>query len=84
VLDGHKICVVMPGYNAEHTLKITFDAIPADIVDDVILVDDCSTDQTVRLAHSLGIHTIVHAQNRGYGANQKTCYAEALKRGADA
>ena len=73
----------MPGYNAEQTLKMTFDAIPRDIVDDVIMVDDCSVDRTVELAESLGIHTVVHPENRGYGANQKTCYKEALKRGAD-
>jgi glycosyltransferase involved in cell wall biosynthesis len=83
MLDGKKICVVMPGYNAEHTLKKTFDAVPKDIVDDFVLVDDCSTDRTVKLAESLGIHTVVHAANRGYGGNQKTCYTEAPKRGAD-
>ena len=73
----------MPGYNAEQTLRMTFDAIPGDVVDDVILVDDCSVDRTVKLAESMGIHTVVHPENRGYGANQKTCYSEALKRGAD-
>lgn len=83
MLNGHKVCVVMPGYNAEQTLKKTFTAIPRDVVDDVILVDDCSTDQTARLAQSLGIHTVVHPKNRGYGGNQKTCYTEALKRDAD-
>jgi glycosyltransferase involved in cell wall biosynthesis len=73
----------MPGYNAEHTLKQTYDEIPKDMVDDMILVDDCSTDATARVARSLGLHTIVHEKNRGYGGNQKTCYTEALRRGAD-
>lgn len=83
MLNGRKICVVMPGYNAELTLKRTYDEIPHDIVDDVILVDDQSTDRTAEIARSLGLHTIVHPVNRGYGGNQKTCYREALNRGAD-
>jgi glycosyltransferase involved in cell wall biosynthesis len=73
----------MPGYNAEHTVKKTYEEIPKDIVDDVILVDDSSSDRTAEVARSLGIHTIVHPKNRGYGGNQKTCYTEALRRGAD-
>jgi glycosyltransferase involved in cell wall biosynthesis len=75
--------VVLPAYNAERTLETTFREIPLDIVDEVILVDDASTDQTVAVAKGLGIATIVHEQNRGYGANQKTCYRAALERGAD-
>lgn len=78
-----KVTVVMPAYNAERTLEKTYCEIPFDIVDEVILVDDSSKDRTVELAHSLGIRTIVHPENRGYGGNQKTCYIEALKgRGA--
>src|SRR5512135_3714119 len=73
----------MPGYNAEQTVKQTYDEIPRDVVDDVILVDDCSTDRTAAIARELGCHTVVHLRNRGYGGNQKTCYSEALKRGAD-
>jgi len=78
-----KICVVMPAYNAERTLERTYHDLPMDWVDDVILVDDASRDRTVELSRSLGIHTLVHPQNRGYGGNQKTCYREALARGAD-
>ncbi len=80
---SHKICVVMPAYNAERTLERTFRDLPLDWVDDIILVDDASRDRTVDLARQLGLHTLVHPQNRGYGGNQKTCYAEALSRGAD-
>ena len=83
MINGKKTCVVMPGYNAERTIRKTFDEIPYYLVDDVILVDDGSTDGTAKLAHSLGIHVVIHPQNRGYGANQKTCYTEALKRNAD-
>jgi len=83
VLFGKKITVVMPAYNAEQTLAQTYAEIPTDYVDEVLLVDDKSSDETVRTAAELGIETIVHLQNRGYGANQKTCYAAALKRGAD-
>lgn len=83
MLQGLKICVVMPGYNAEQTVKRTYDEIDRSVVDDVILVDDGSTDRTAEVARSLGVHTLVHPKNRGYGGNQKTCYAEALKRGAD-
>ncbi|MFA5858329.1 MAG: glycosyltransferase family 2 protein [Elusimicrobiota bacterium] len=78
-----KIVVVMPAYNAEKTLERTFNDIPKDIVSEIILVDDASKDGTVMLAQSLGIRTVVHDKNRGYGANQKTCYSEALKLGAD-
>ncbi|MFC1592040.1 glycosyltransferase family 2 protein [Thermodesulfobacteriota bacterium] len=78
-----KVIVVMPAYNAEETLERTYQDIPPGYVDEIILVDDCSTDRTVEISRSLGITTIVHDENRGYGANQKTCYSEALKRGAD-
>ena len=73
----------MPAYNAEKTLKKTYDEIPKDIVDDVILTDDASQDETVKLSRELDIKTFVHKENRGYGGNQKTCYQAALKSGAD-
>jgi glycosyltransferase involved in cell wall biosynthesis len=78
-----KICVVMPAYNAEKTLERTYRDLPLEWVDDVILVDDGSRDRTVEISRSLGLHTVVHPQNRGYGGNQKTCYREAMVRGAD-
>ncbi|KAB2842446.1 glycosyltransferase family 2 protein [bacterium] len=80
---GKKIAVVMPAYNAEFTLRRTYEEIPKEIVDDVILVDDASRDRTVEVARELGLHHVVHPKNRGYGGNQKTCYQEALARGAD-
>jgi glycosyltransferase involved in cell wall biosynthesis len=83
MLAGKKIAVVMPAYNAELTLGKTVAEIPRDIVDDLILTDDGSSDRTAELARSLGIHTLTHDKNCGYGANQKTCYASALARGAD-
>ena len=83
MLNGKKIAVVMPAYNAEKTLKRAFDEIPKDIVDDILLVDDKSSDGTVGLARSLGIKVFVHDKNLGYGGNQKTCYSQALKAGAD-
>lgn len=84
MLHGKKIVVVMPAYHAEKTLEQTYREIPFDIVDDVIIVDDCSSDNTVKKARELGIkHVIVHEKNLGYGGNQKTCYREALKQGAD-
>jgi glycosyltransferase involved in cell wall biosynthesis len=73
----------MPAYQAEMTLERTYRDLPLDWVDDVILVDDGSRDRTVEIARQLGIHTLVHPVNRGYGGNQKTCYREALARGAD-
>lgn len=73
----------MPAYNAEQTLERTYAEIPHDIVDDVILVDDSSKDDTAEVSRKLGIETVVHPDNRGYGGNQKTCYATALSRGAD-
>ena len=84
MLKGKKIVVVMPAYNAAQTLEKTYREVPADIVDDVILVDDCSSDDTVEVARALGIrHVIRHEQNKGYGGNQKTCYNKALELGAD-
>jgi glycosyltransferase involved in cell wall biosynthesis len=82
VIDGRKIIVVMPAYNAEQTLERTVAEVP-DMVDQIILVDDRSSDATSEVARRLGLHTIVHAQNRGYGGNQKTCYAAALQQNAD-
>ena len=78
-----KIIVVMPAYNAAKTLKITYDAIPHQTIDQIILVDDGSTDKTLEIARELQLTVFVHTRNFGYGANQKTCYAEALKEGAD-
>ena len=78
-----KIIVVMPAYNAEKTLERTIRDIPAGTAEEIILVDDCSKDGTVALARRLGLTVILHETNKGYGGNQKTCYAEALKRGAD-
>ena len=73
----------MPAYNAASTLQRTLADIPDGSVDEVILVDDCSSDNTVAMARDLGLTVIEHEKNRGYGGNQKTCYTEALKRGAD-
>ena len=78
-----KVVVVMPAYNAAKTLKKTYDEIDRKIVDDIILVDDASRDETAKLAKKMGIKTLIHPKNRGYGGNQKTCYAAALKTGAD-
>ena len=78
-----KVIVVMPAYNARKTLQATYDELPHDIVDTVLLTDDASTDATAALATKLGIRTLVHPRNRGYGGNQKTCYREALAAGAD-
>ena len=83
MLNGKKIVVVMPAYRAEKTLQRTHEAVPRDVVDEVILTDDASDDATAAVARKLGITTFVHETNRGYGANQKTCYLEALRRGAD-
>jgi len=73
----------MPAYNAEKTLERTFNDIPKDLVDEVILTDDCSQDRTVELAKRLGLRVFVHQKNKGYGANQKTCFSEALKLGGE-
>jgi glycosyltransferase involved in cell wall biosynthesis len=78
-----KVVVVMPAYNAAKTLKITYDAIPHHAVDQIILVDDGSTDETLEIARELNLTAFVHSRNFGYGGNQKTCYTEALKEGAD-
>lgn len=84
MIKGKKIVVIMPAYNAERTLEKTFRAIPTDIVDEVVLTDDKSSDNTVKLARELGInHVIEHKHNRGYGGNQKSCYNKALEIGAD-
>lgn len=78
-----KIIAVLPAYNAEKTLRRTFDDIPKDLISDIILVDDYSQDNTVQVAQSLGIKIFRHSENKGYGANQKTCYTKALELGAD-
>lgn len=83
MLYGKKVVVVMPAYNAEKTVEKTYENLDKEIVDDVILVDDDSTDKTVKIAEKLKIKYFIHAKNRGYGANQKTCYQQALKLGAD-
>jgi glycosyltransferase involved in cell wall biosynthesis len=83
VLNGMRIFVVMPAYNAACTLSRTCAELPRDVVDEVLVVDDHSRDATVELARRLGLTTYVHNQNLGYGRNQKTCYREALRRGAD-
>lgn len=83
MLSGKKIAVVLPAYNAEKTLRQTYEEIPREIVDEVILTDDASNDRTVKVAQEIGIETYLHLENKGYGANQKTCYSQALKKGAD-
>jgi glycosyltransferase involved in cell wall biosynthesis len=83
VLDGKKIIVVMPAYNAERTLQKTCNDIPKGIVDEILVTDDHSSDKTVEVARKMGLAVYVHEKNKGYGANQKTCYKEALRRGAD-
>jgi len=83
MLNGKKVVVVMPAYNAFRTLRQTYSEVPLDVVDEVLLVDDASSDETVALARELGLTTFLHERNLGYGKNQKTCYREALKRDAD-
>ena len=84
MINNRKIAIVLPAYNAEKTLRQTYSEIPLDVVDDVILVDDNSLDGTAELARQIGItHIIQHDKNRGYGANQKSCYRKALDIGAD-
>lgn len=83
MLNGKKIVIVMPAYNAARTLQQTYNEIPLDVVDDVLLVDDGSSDRTVSVARGLGLTTFLHRNNLGYGKNQKTCYREALRRDAD-
>ncbi len=83
MINGQRVIVVLPAYNAGRTLERTISDIPAGIVDDLLLVDDASGDDTIEVARRLGIPFVVHSENRGYGGNQKTCYREALARGAD-
>jgi glycosyltransferase involved in cell wall biosynthesis len=78
-----KVVVVMPAYNAAKTLHLTYADLPHEMVDQVILVDDASSDETTKIARELGLEVFVHGRNYGYGANQKTCYREALRAGAD-
>lgn len=79
MIHGKYVTVVMPAYNAEKTLKRTYAEIPRDIVDEIILTDDASLDNTVELSKTLDLTTLAHVENKGYGANQKTCYQEALR-----
>ena len=83
MFHGKKIVVVMPAYNAAKTLERTYREVPLDLVDEVVVTDDASCDETVRVARELGLRTLVHERNLGYGGNQKTCYSEALRLGAD-
>lgn len=83
MIEGRKVAVVLPAYNAARTLRQTVAEIPRDIVDDIILTDDCSRDETIAVARELGLHVVAHDANRGYGGNQKSCYTAALARGAD-
>ena len=84
MINKKKIIVILPAYNAEKTLEKTFSEIPFDIVDDIILTDDFSSDHTVSIAKKLGIqHIIEHKDNLGYGANQKSCYQKALELDGD-
>jgi len=84
MINKRKVVVVLPAYNAEKTLRKTYHEIPHDVVDEVILVDDNSSDETAGIAKEIGIrHVISHEENKGYGANQKTCYKRALDLGAD-
>ena len=83
MINGKKIVVVLPAYNAAKTLEMTINDVPSGFVDDYVLVDDASRDNTAEVARRLGIRTIVHEQNKGYGGNQKTCYRYCLEHGAD-
>ena len=84
MINGKKLIAVLPAYNAALTLKKTYEEIPFEIVDDVVLVDDCSTDNTLEVANNIGIkHFIIHEKNKGYGGNQKTCYDTAMSLCAD-
>ena len=83
MIHGKKVVVVLPPYNAARTLRQTVADLPADVADGVLLVDDASHDSTAALARALGLHTFVHPTNVGYGGNQKTCYTQALRLGAD-
>jgi glycosyltransferase involved in cell wall biosynthesis len=83
MINNKRVMVVMPAYHAAKTLEETWEALPHNVVDKVLLVDDASTDETVNVAKRLGLDVIKHDKNKGYGANQKTCYQAALKDGAD-
>jgi glycosyltransferase involved in cell wall biosynthesis len=83
LFHGKKVVIVMPAYNAAKTIERTYREIPLDLVDEVVVTDDASPDETVEVAKRLGLRTLVHESNRGYGGNQKTCYTEALRLGAD-
>jgi glycosyltransferase involved in cell wall biosynthesis len=84
MINGKKLVVVMPAYNAEKTLEETYNEVPFDIVDDVVVVDDNSTDKTIEVAKKIGVkHIIIHDKNKGYGGNQKSCYKKALELDAD-
>ena len=84
MVNGKKVIVVLPAYNASKTLEITYNEVDFSIVDDVILVDDLSKDDTIEVGKQLGIrHIVAHEQNKGYGGNQKSCYNKALELGAD-
>jgi glycosyltransferase involved in cell wall biosynthesis len=83
MIAGQKICVVLPAYNAGRTLEATYKEIPTAVVDDIVVVDDASKDDTLAVARRLGLFAVAHERNKGYGANQKTCYRLALERGAD-
>src|SRR2546428_6916932 len=83
MIEGKKVVVVLPAYNAARTLHATYADMPLSVVDEVLLVDDASVDETVTVARQLGIETFIHPKNLGYGGNQKTCYREALRAGAD-
>lgn len=84
MIKGKKLVIVLPAYNAALTLQKTYNEIPFDIVDEVILVDDCSKDDTIEVAKKIGVHHVIkHDKNLGYGGNQKSCYNKALKIGAD-
>lgn len=83
MIQKQRVVVVMPAYNAARTLERTVEEIPMDLVDEIVVTDDASDDATVAVARRLGLRILVHPRNRGYGANQKTCYQEALRLGAD-
>src|SRR4030065_1794531 len=83
MIHDHKLVVVPPPYNAEKPLRQTYHELPHEYIDEIILVDDASQDRTAEISSELQIRTIIHRENMGYGANQKTCYREALKLGAD-
>ena len=83
MINGKKVMVIMPAYNADKTLIKTYNEIPKEVVDNIILTDDASTDRTVEIAKKLNLKLLIHDKNKGYGANQKTCYKVALEAGAD-